>query len=244
LTYSIYVPPTKGILSGTAPNVTYTPNANYNGSDSFWFVANDGKADSQPVQVSITVNAVNDAPTISRIDVTTGTEDTIIGFPAHVLISKTDGADVDGNPVYLKVESLGAGKLQIANVDAVVGRPIYPNDYLHWTPPANATGLVTIANLRAFDGALASTQVVPWQYNLAPVNDRPTAQGHTVYMSEDTSFDNILVGSDVDGDPLSFRITQQPQHGSSPTHPMPIMRAATASSLSPTTDNLIQLRRP
>jgi hypothetical protein len=213
LTYSIYVPPAKGTLSGTAPNVTYTPNANYNGNDRFFFQANDGKVNSAPVEISITVNSVNDEPTISRIDVTPGTEDTGIGFPAHVLIGKTDGADVDGNPVYLKVESLGAGKLQIANVDATVGRPIYPNDYLYWTPPANATGLVTIANLRAFDGSLASSQVVPWQTDLTPVNDGPTAQGLAAYKSEDTPHSGTLVGKDVDNDPLTFRITQAPQHG-------------------------------
>jgi len=39
---------------------TYTPNANYNGSDSFTFKANDGTADSNIATVSITVSPVND----------------------------------------------------------------------------------------------------------------------------------------------------------------------------------------
>src|SRR4030095_9774750 len=38
------------------------PTANYSGSDSFTYKANDGTADSNTVTVSITVNAVNDAP--------------------------------------------------------------------------------------------------------------------------------------------------------------------------------------
>lgn len=215
LTYSIYVPPAHGTLSGTAPNVTYTPNTNYNGTDRFFFQANDGKVNSEPVQISMTVNSVNDAPTISRIDVTSGTEDLPIGFPAHVLIGKTDGADADGHPVYLKVESLGVGTLRIANVDATVGRPIYPNDYLYWTPPANATGLVTIANLRAFDGSLASSQVVAWQCNLTPVNDAPTlTQVNTLTGAlEDSPFDitvAILAGAadeaDIDNQSIAFRI--------------------------------------
>ena len=54
-----------GSLSGSAPDLTYTPEANYNGSDSFTFKASDGTADSNTATVSITVTAVNDAPVAS-----------------------------------------------------------------------------------------------------------------------------------------------------------------------------------
>ncbi|HET6473620.1 MAG TPA: Ig-like domain-containing protein, partial [Pseudomonadales bacterium] len=37
LTYNVVTPPTNGTLSGTAPNLTYTPGANFNGTDSFAF---------------------------------------------------------------------------------------------------------------------------------------------------------------------------------------------------------------
>src|SRR5262249_53261005 len=55
LTYPTAAPPSHGALTGTAPNVTYTPAANYNGPDSFTFKANDGTADSNVATVSITV---------------------------------------------------------------------------------------------------------------------------------------------------------------------------------------------
>jgi hypothetical protein len=44
--------------------VTYTPSADFNGADSFTFKANDGIADSNTATVSITVDAVNDAPVL------------------------------------------------------------------------------------------------------------------------------------------------------------------------------------
>ena len=42
LTYQVVSSPLHGSLSGTAPNLTYTPAAGYSGSDSFTFKANDG----------------------------------------------------------------------------------------------------------------------------------------------------------------------------------------------------------
>jgi large repetitive protein len=62
LTYAIVTPPAHGTLTGVAPNVSYKPAANYNGPDSFTFRANDGLLNSNIATVSITVNAVNDAP--------------------------------------------------------------------------------------------------------------------------------------------------------------------------------------
>ena len=70
LTYSVLTQPTQGVLSGTPPNLTYTPKANVNGSDSFTFKVNDGSLDSQPTTVSITITPVNDAPVFSGLSTT------------------------------------------------------------------------------------------------------------------------------------------------------------------------------
>jgi hypothetical protein len=55
LTYRVVSQPTRGALSGTAPNLTYTPSAGFSGGDAFTFVANDGQADSNPATISITI---------------------------------------------------------------------------------------------------------------------------------------------------------------------------------------------
>src|SRR5437879_8284588 len=52
LTYSVVAGPAHGALSGVAPNLTYTPAANYNGADSFTFKANDGTVNSNVATVN------------------------------------------------------------------------------------------------------------------------------------------------------------------------------------------------
>ncbi|MCX5999225.1 MAG: Ig-like domain-containing protein [Chloroflexi bacterium] len=66
LTYSIVTGPSHGTLSGSAPNLTYIPNAGYYGTDSFTFKANDGIADSNIATVSITVEVPALTPAISQ----------------------------------------------------------------------------------------------------------------------------------------------------------------------------------
>jgi hypothetical protein len=58
LTYSIVAQPSHGVLSGDAPNLTYTPEVGYVGADSFTLKANDTVDDSNVATVSIAVNAV------------------------------------------------------------------------------------------------------------------------------------------------------------------------------------------
>lgn len=58
LAYTVLNGPANGTLSGTAPDLTYTPNVGYSGDDSFTFKANDGELDSNVATVSITVSAV------------------------------------------------------------------------------------------------------------------------------------------------------------------------------------------
>ncbi len=89
LTFSIVTAPAHGTLTGTLPNVTYKPAANYNGPDSFKFRASDGALTSNTATVSITVTPVNDAPVALAAKYTT---------PRNTTLTKQAGAtDVDGN---------------------------------------------------------------------------------------------------------------------------------------------------
>jgi hypothetical protein len=72
LTYTVILQPSHGTLSGTVPNLTYTPDANYYGDDSFSFTVNDGSLTSAAAVVSITV--IDVAEPIYQCPATTTTE--------------------------------------------------------------------------------------------------------------------------------------------------------------------------
>ncbi|HZD55107.1 MAG TPA: Ig-like domain-containing protein, partial [Anaerolineales bacterium] len=91
LTFTITVDPSNGSLGGitdqgcssATPNidsaiVTYTPASDFNGGDSFEFQVDNGTETSAAI-ISITIDSVNDAPTISDIPDQTTPEDTSTG---------------------------------------------------------------------------------------------------------------------------------------------------------------------
>jgi len=58
IAFSIVNNPAKGSLSGEAPNITYEPDSNFSGTDTFAFRVNDGSLDSDIATISITINEV------------------------------------------------------------------------------------------------------------------------------------------------------------------------------------------
>ena len=62
LSYSVVSGPSSGTLSGVAPDLTYTPNANFFGTDTFTYRTNDGRDFSEPATVTIDIHSLNDAP--------------------------------------------------------------------------------------------------------------------------------------------------------------------------------------
>ena len=119
LSFAVGSPPAHGTLSGTAPNLTYTPAAGFFGTDSFTFTVNDGELTSAPATVSIRVNEVvapNQPPIAKAQSVSTkqGTavKVTLAGFdpdgdrltyavaapPAHGSLGALDGTYVSYTP--------------------------------------------------------------------------------------------------------------------------------------------------
>jgi hypothetical protein len=88
LTYTLVSSPTHGTIEGVAPNLTYTPDANTSGADSFSFVVNDSHVNSEPAVVSIEVTPVNDAPVADSQAVST-----VAGAPIDIVLTGSDPND-------------------------------------------------------------------------------------------------------------------------------------------------------
>jgi len=109
ISYVITSNPSNGTLSGVAPNLIYTPDANYNGPDSFTFKTVYGAAFAEAT-VSINVNPVNDAPTAGP-DTATTTKNTTV----NILVLAND-PDPEGDVLTVTAVTQGAnGTATITN---------------------------------------------------------------------------------------------------------------------------------
>ena len=97
-----------GTLSHNGSSVTYKPNANYNGSDSFSYSISDGFGGTATAMVAVTVNAVNDAP-VAVAD----TAAVVIGRTVIINVLSND-SDVDKDSLTLaSLSSPGKGTAAI-----------------------------------------------------------------------------------------------------------------------------------
>ena len=62
LTFSVSSQPANGSLTGAPPNLTYTPDADFNGSDAFRIIASDASTSSAEAEVTLSIEPVNDPP--------------------------------------------------------------------------------------------------------------------------------------------------------------------------------------
>ena len=137
LTYSVLTQPAHGTLSGTAPALTYTPAANFNGADSFTFKANDGIYNSNTATVSLTVSAVNDAPVPTNQTLST-LMNTALGITLR-------GTDAESQALSFAVQTQPAHGTLTGTAPA-----------LTYTPATNYIGADSFT-FTANDGALSST---------------------------------------------------------------------------------------
>ena len=197
LTYSVVSGPTHGTLSGTGATRNYTPNANYNGADSFTFKANDGTADSNTATVSITVNAVDDNPVAVNDNKTVAEDD-----PATTIDVRANDTDVDGGTKSIQsVTQPANGTVAITNNGADL--TYNPNaDYCNGGSPTDDF------NYTLNGGSTAKVAVT-----VTCVDDVPNADAQSVTTNEDTAKAITLTGSDADGDSLAYSIDTVPSHG-------------------------------
>ena len=206
--------PSHGSLSGTAPDLTYTPEPGFYGSDSFTYVVNDEVVDSAPATVDITVLEVNHPPVADPKSISTHT-----ATPVAVTLT---GSDANDDPIIFNVHSQPAHGALTGTV---------PN--LTYTPEAGYVGpdsFTYIAVETAHAGDLPTLQSEPATVAIDVVNKAPAAQGGSVTTDEGEAVDIVLKATDPDGDALGFVIVTPPAHGSLGTTAKAAHNASTAAA--------------
>ena len=208
-------PANGSLLMNVDGSYRYTPNADFNGEDSFTYRVNDGELDSNIATVTINVAPVNDAPTganntVTLLEETTYTFQLIdFGFSdshddvqggTNVAGDTMSGA-TGNNFAAVTINSLpSVGNLTLSGVAVTAGQSISVTDILAanlvFAPMAQANGshYASFTFQLQDDGGVLNGGIDTdptartLTIDVTPVNDAPTGADNTVTILEDTPY--------------------------------------------------------
>jgi DNA/RNA endonuclease G (NUC1) len=181
-----------GSVVNNSSSVSYTPAADYNGSDSFTYTTTDGHGGTSTANVIVNVTPVNDAPVL-------------LGVPASATVAElspytftAQASDVDGQP------------LTFSLVGAPAGAAIDQAGVFNWTPTEaqGGTGSSYVFKVRVSDGVVnteSQVSLTVTEVNSAPllahIGDRTVALGGTL------TFTAAGTDADLPAQALTYSLT-------------------------------------
>ncbi len=199
LTAVLATPPVHGLLTlDTDGSFTYVPDANFNGSDSFTYRADDERNESAVATVTIVVTAVNDVPTTGP-DTYSVDQDTTLFVPAPGVLVNDGDIDGDGLTAVL-AQNAANGSVTLAGDGGFVYVPnpgFYGNDSFSY---------------RASDGTVVSAETTVFItvnfVNTPPVCGDAYASVDAIWPADNEMQPVSIMGvSDADGHVLTWTIT-------------------------------------
>jgi VCBS repeat-containing protein len=219
LDYALTGEPAHGVVTVHPDgSYTYTPDPDFNGTDSFTITVSDGNGGTVEVTIPVTVTPVNDAP-VAANDTVPVIEDTPV--TGNVL---GNDSDIDGDTLSVTQFTIAgdatvhpAGStVMISGVGTV---RLNTDGSFSFAPAANYNGPVPAVTYTISDGNGETDTAVLTFGPVTPVNDAPTASSPPVITAEDTPVSGTVTASDIDGDTLTFTVTGRPAHGSVTVNP-------------------------
>ncbi|WP_307351256.1 tandem-95 repeat protein [Caulobacter ginsengisoli] len=213
---------TFGLADGGAPahgsvsiasdgSFTYTPDANYNGTDSFTYQVSDGNGGVDTDTLTINVTPVNDAPHASN--------GAFEGLENHAISGAVSASDVDGDTLVF-----GAGRPP----RSPSGAQAINSGVQHGVLDFHSDGTFTYTPDHGFFGTDGFDFFVDDGHggrNSAHVsltveahNEAPAAADASASTDEDTALSGSVSATDADGDNLLFTLASGPSHGSISFH--------------------------
>jgi len=192
--------------TGASKSIAYTPNGNYTGSDNFIVQVSDG-TDTDLITVNVTINPINDTPTITE-----GNSVAVImdedGSPTNFSLT-LNASDAENDTLTWSVSSqAAAGNASVSGTGS--------SKSIAYTPAANYNGSDNFI-VQVSDGT--DTDLITVNVTINPINDAPViANGSTVSvtMDEDGSpidFSLTLSATDADNDTLTWSVSSQAGFG-------------------------------
>lgn len=198
LTWSISSVASNGTASvsgtGTSKAISYTPTANYNGSDSFNVQVSDGSL-TDTITVNVSIASINDAPVITSSPSTSATED--VQYSYTVAVTDPDDAGF-GSGLTLALNSATDG-----NAAPLAGVSFNTSTGLLTFTPTNATVSPLNFQVQVEDGDEDSSgpTVQSWAVSVDSVNDLPAISTTApTAAAEDTLYTYTVGVSDPDDD--------------------------------------------
>lgn len=190
LTFVVISGPSNGTLAGVPPNLTYQPNLNFNGSDTFTFKANDGSLDSNVATITIAVSPVNDAPVLDAIGNRSVDELVELAFAISA-------SDVENDPLTFSMTGPDGATLT--------------GTAFAWTPSEEQGPGSYPITFTVSDGELSDSETITVQVN--EVNVAPilgSIGNQTVDEETALTFTATATDSDLPANTLSFSLVGAP----------------------------------
>jgi VCBS repeat-containing protein len=212
LTFTVVSDPTNGTLTGEAPALTYTPDLDFNGADSFSFSVNDGEDDSNTATVSITINPVNDAPSFVKgadqaVDEDSGAA-TVVNW----------ATDISAGPADESGQTLSFNLTNDNNTLFSAQPAITADGTLTYTPAPDAFGVANVSVTLSDDGGtdnggVDTSAAQTFVITVNPVNDAPVVEPLSLTINEDSSATGTLSVTDPDSSTFTYEVSSPPSNG-------------------------------
>ena len=194
LTFSVSTQPQNGTVTASGAAGTYTPKENFNGTDTFAYIASDGGLSSTAGLVSVTVTAVDDDPNTMNVSAITDEDNAVeITLEAEEFDGDTISFNIKDNPT--------SGSVTITG------------DKATYTPNENYYGSDSFTFEAVDNTAKKVLNTATASLTINPINDAPTIETQSVEGMQFSNLSISLDGDDVDGDNLSYIIDEDVNNG-------------------------------
>ena len=200
LTIRSFTSPENGLLLQSSDSLIFTPDPGFAGDTTFTYTTSDGETESEPTTVTVSVEAgANRQPSLS-FNSTLLPENSPAGTPAGAAV----GTDPDGETVSYAIA--GGNGAQLFTIDSLTGA-------LETTAPIDFESSPVLTLVVTVTDASGQTSSATTTISIADQNEPPLlGTSGPLSVSENAPAgalvtNGLIVGSDPDGDTLTFTLT-------------------------------------